>query len=350
MAQPKFSKFIRPTEPRRGHISERDLDILSAVLRHRFCSSQQLVALVGGNEDVTHRRLRALWEWGLINRWAFPGFRSHSELYYYLDNRESLELLAARRGLAIHPHMLDEVDNHRAKDYAGAAWRGQHMQLGFLRHSLMISRLHIMLELACRDSGGKVTLASWQQGASLSGHKVEVPKVKASKHTGQAFWQQTGGLQRLPVEPDALFSLTFFGRPAPAHFFYEADRGTMTMTDMMRKMRAYYQFIKKRQQHRQAFGIHPIRAVLFEAPDEARAKKLMHLVSHPLVAGPDKRAGLFWFTISPLFDDTPSTSQKMPAYIGRPSVVLEPIWALPDKSLHSLGDPENAPLAAGLTA
>jgi hypothetical protein len=41
-----------------------------------------------------------------------------------------------------------------------------------------------------------------------------------------------------------------------AHFFSEADRGTMVLTDMLRKFRGYYHFIKKQQQHKEAFGIH----------------------------------------------------------------------------------------------
>src|ERR1035437_4620099 len=97
MATQKFSKFIRPQDRRPGLISNRDLDILEAVLRYRFCSAAQIVRLAGGNEDVTHRRLRRLWERGLVTRWAFPGFRTHSEFYYYLDSREPLELLAPGR-------------------------------------------------------------------------------------------------------------------------------------------------------------------------------------------------------------------------------------------------------------
>ena len=41
--------------------------------------------------------------------------------------------------------MLEEIRSHREKDYAGAAIRGQHMQLGFLNHGLMISRMHFMI-------------------------------------------------------------------------------------------------------------------------------------------------------------------------------------------------------------
>src|SRR5437016_10136213 len=101
-----FSKFIRPEETDAGRISDRDLDILKVVLRYRFSPTSELVRLVGGNEDVTQRRLRRLWEWQLINRFAFPGIRTHSEFHYYLDDRRTLELLADNGRLAdVHPNM-----------------------------------------------------------------------------------------------------------------------------------------------------------------------------------------------------------------------------------------------------
>jgi hypothetical protein len=343
MATQKFSKFIRPEAGRPGQISDRDLDILDAVLRYRFCSAAQLVRLAGGNEDVTHRRLRRLWECGLVNRWAFPGVRTHSEFYYYLDSREPLDLLAEWRQLEIHPQMLEEIRSHREKDYAGAAIRGQHMQLGFLNHGLMVSRMHFMVEKACKISGGAVSLEAWRQGGQVAGHKVDVPKVRSSKVGNEFFWQEVEETERLPVEPDALFTLRFTYRSEGqqlTHFCYEADRGSMVMTDMLKKFRGYYHFIKKQQKHRDAFGVHPVRAVLVETTDEARGKKLMELVGHPLVAGPGKRAGLFWFSISPLFTD-PTADSSIPRYLHQPEAIFDPIWALPDHSLHALGDAEN---------
>src|SRR3982074_330744 len=105
-----FSKFARPETPTRGVITDRDLDILEAVLRYRFSPTSELVRLVGGNEDVTQRRLRKLWEWQLINRFAFPGIRTHSEFHYYLDNRRALELLLEHDRLAdVHPQMSEEL-------------------------------------------------------------------------------------------------------------------------------------------------------------------------------------------------------------------------------------------------
>src|SRR6266446_5319002 len=149
MASPTFSKFIRPEDTDKGRISDRDLDIIEAILRYRFSPTSELVRLVGGNEDVTQRRLRKLWEWQYINRFAFPGIRTHSEFHYYLDNRRALELLVEHGRLAdLYSQMLEELRNNREKNYADAAVRGQHMQLGFLKHSLQISRMHFLLEMA----------------------------------------------------------------------------------------------------------------------------------------------------------------------------------------------------------
>src|SRR5437867_9429027 len=148
------------------------------------------------------------------------------------------------------------------------------MKLGFLQHSLMISRLHFMLEMASRNSAGQVELAAWHQGAELRGHKVDVPEIQSHRLEGsnEYLWEEQERTQRLPVEPDALFSLRFPARQEQqlVHFCYEADRGSMPMADMLKKLRAYYHFIKRQQKHRESFGVHPIRAVLIETTDEPR--------------------------------------------------------------------------------
>src|SRR5438477_1924516 len=99
-----FSKFTRPAAPRRGTTSDRDLDSIEVILRYRFSPTSELVRLVGGNEDVTNRRLRMLWESEVINRFAFPFPRPHSEFMYYLDKSAPLELLVQNQRLSqIHP-------------------------------------------------------------------------------------------------------------------------------------------------------------------------------------------------------------------------------------------------------
>ena len=244
-----FAKFVRPQTPRRRIITEPALDIVEAILRYRFSPTSELVRLVGGNEDFVRRRLRMLWERQLITRFAFPGIRTHSEFVFYLDRRESLELLMQYQRLAaIHPQMEEELRPNRDADYAGAVHRGQHMKLGFLQHSMMISRLHFMLEMASRNSSGEVELAAWRQGGELRGHKVDVPEMKARRIEGSNdyVWEERGDTVRLPAEPDAMFSLRFPAHPPDqqlSHFCYEADRGSMPMADMLKKFRAYYYFI-----------------------------------------------------------------------------------------------------------
>ena len=339
-----FTKFVRPEKPVGGQISERDLDIIEVVLRYRFSPASELVRLVGGNEDVTHRRLRKLWEWQLINRFAFPGIHSHSEFIYYLDQKRALDALVQYERLPeILSRMTDELDSNRTADYAGAVIRGQYMQLGFLKHSLMISRLHFALEQACKKSGGRLTLDDFRQGGQIARQKVSVPKVISSRGPDGYTWSEHDRAEeRLPVEPDALFTLRVAGQQL--HFLYEADRGTMNSIDMLKKLRAYYHLIKKQQKHKEAFGIHPVRAVLIETPDEARGQKLMELIAHPLVTGLGQRAGLFWFTISPLLTDRVlAGGRNTPLYLDKPEAILGPIWALPDRTMLSLTDLENAP-------
>jgi len=223
------------------------------------------------------------------------------------------------------------------------------MKLGFLQHSLMISRLHFMLEMSTRNSQGQVEITAWRQGGELRGNKVNVPEIVSRRiaSTNDYTWEEQDRTYRLPVEPDALFSLRFPDHPAEEqvfHFCYEADRGSMPMADMLKKLRAYYHFIKRQQKHRQAFGVHPIRAVLIETTTEARARKLMELAEHPAVIGAGKRSALFWFCISPLFT-TPaeaSKGQHVATYLLRPGLVLDRLWALPDLTMHSLGDAENS--------
>ncbi|SRR5579883_995528 len=122
----------------------------------------------------------------------------------------------------------------------------------------------------------------------------------------------------------------------------------MVLTDMLKKLRAYSQLIKKQQRHRELFGVHPIRAVLIETSSEAWGRQLMSLTSHPLVSSPGKRAGLFWFTISPLFTDliadaSGDVGARHPRYLAQPEVIWNRIWALPDRTMHALIDAENAP-------
>lgn len=348
----KSSRFERPEldAARRGRVTNIDLDIIETILRYRFSPTSELMRLIDAHPDVVHRRLRMLWEWRLINRFAFPDIRRRaSEFHYYLDSVASLNLLVEHQRIPdIHPTMQEEIGLNRDANYADAAINHEHMKLGFLKHQLMISRFRFMLERSCVDSKGQVELSMFRQGGDLRGHKVDVPEIRSRRQPGsnEYLWEETDATRRLPVEPDAIFTLRFPRRPAGAqemHFAYEADRGTMPAADMLRKFRAYYYFVKKHKKHIEAFDIHPIRAVLVETPTESRAMKLMEIAGHPLVSGPNKRAGLFWHTISGLFNAVVEhEGRQIPKYLMEPAVVFDREWALPDFTKLSLLDGENS--------
>src|ERR1700687_2871242 len=181
----------------------------------------------------------------------------------------------------------------------------------------------IAVHTGCRWN---LTRSSDLQGAELGGNKVEVPELisRRVEGTNEYVWEEHDRrTYRLPVEPDALFSLRL-ADDRVSHFCYEADRGTMPLADMLKKFRAYHHFIKRQQKHKDAFGVHPIRAVLIETTDELRARKLMELAEHPAVIGAGKRSSLFWFIISPLFTaSTDAANEKpLPGYLARPALIL----------------------------
>src|SRR5271165_2904739 len=179
MPQQRLPKYKRPAQQLdlpAWQITERDLDLIEVILRYRFCPASQLIRLASGNERVTQRRLQRLWLRHLVNRFAFATVPGVGEFNYYLDNREALDILSETRQLDIHPQMLKELKTNREKNYAEAAMRGQHMQLGFLKHWLMISRMHYMLDMACKKSDGKTSVA-WHQDPELAGNKITLPRV-----------------------------------------------------------------------------------------------------------------------------------------------------------------------------
>ena len=127
-----FSKFVRPEMVDRGRISDRDLDIIEAILRYRFsptwnCSAWS--AATGTSPCAVSPALGV----GLYKPVRFPGIRTHSDFTYYLDTTEPLDLLLQHgRAGEVYPQMEEETKLNREADYAGAAVRGQHMKLGFL--------------------------------------------------------------------------------------------------------------------------------------------------------------------------------------------------------------------------
>lgn len=337
--RPKFRRHDSGNS-RKVTITDRDLAIISTIARYHFVPTSFLVRLVPGNEDVTHRRVRNLYDAGLVNRFNFPRtIGPPGEFHYYLDNRKSLEVLVDHAGYLPEQFDWQRLRYNREKAYAEL--KGSVGRFLFLEHEVMITRFHAMLELACEQSDGKYELASFRRDSDLQA-KVEVPKLVYDPR--RRAWYEEGS-ETLSHDPDAFFSLKLRGAPVEqnaVHFFYEADRKTTDTTRFRKKLRIHFHFIARQKAHREKYGINRIRAVLVETEDSHWAMQLREAARHPVVSG-NRPTPLFWFTTSELFTMEHETQEegkgvrKGPKFLLQPAVVFEPVWASPvDDQLHSL--------------
>ena len=101
----------------------------------------------------------------------------------------------------------------------------------FLKHEMLIVDIHVMFTLAAQ--GRELKPVAWKEGRELH-DTVTVDMVD--------------GQRRLPVRPDAFFSLEDSRRSAGAnraHFFLEADRSTETQARFTEKIKAYWHYLQQ---------------------------------------------------------------------------------------------------------
>jgi hypothetical protein len=188
--------------------TERDLLILRLVQEYRFLNTAQIHALVSGSYHNVTERLSRLFHLGYLDRPAHQrelrdeGYR----VMIYAIAPDGARAIAAEAGIPARvPRHLGE-DNRTAKRF-------------HLAHTLMVSQFRVCLTLAC-ERDPDLTLTRWRIPDRPLG-RVSV------------------GSQRVAVVPDAYFVITG-AEGQSAHFFLEADRGTMTQARFLTKLQAYW--------------------------------------------------------------------------------------------------------------
>ena len=323
-------------------ITNTSLRILATIHDYKILPTSLIVRLLSAHEKSTYRHLQHLYHKGLVNRFAFMRGKNPSEFYYYLDNTEALELLVLN-GVDRDHLEFDEVRRNREKRYCDVndPKRTEEMQgrLLFLKHEVMISRFHGMLELACSATNGSIQLTNFEQGPRLWA-KVQVPKLAFRNGA----WTELDETEELPHRPDAFFTLSFPNNDREdLHFFYEADRHRTDTNKYNKKLRAHFHFVVKQKQHREFYDIERVRAVLTETVDDDWAERLRQAAGHVTVSG-TKPSPLFWFTTSRLFVEEAvvqdnGRARGLPMHLRHPDIVIRKIWASPvDDTLHSLID------------
>lgn len=330
-------------------VTELDLRIIANLAHYHILPSSLLVRLVEGNERVIYRHLQKLYHLQMLDRFHIPrpAGRNPGEFIYVIQSTAALDWLV-EHGWSVREELdYDKVRYNRERPYSDLVdpLKAEEVQgrLQFVRHELMISRFHGMLELAYKQSNGAVELIDWRQGTETQ-HWVMAPKVLYDRQ--RDLWGETGNQERLPHRPDAFFTLRYpqrEGDEQEASFFYEADRKTTNTTRFNEKLRAHFHYVVKHRHHTHHYGVPRIRAVLIETITPHWAEELRAAAKHPLVSGA-KPSPLFWFTTSTLFTHGGGVAdegqeQSAHYFLTQPSVVLRRIWATPaEDNLYSLLD------------
>ncbi len=307
-------------------LTERDIEILRLVHEYRLLLFDHLQALTGRSYKALHRRISKLVE----NKYIQKIDRSHFQKQIFAIGNGAIPILI-ERGYA--PMALSD---YRA--------RANELKDLFLQHELMIVDIHASLALASQPSSFK--LVQWQEGVDL--------------HDTVTFTEQ-GKEHRLPVRPDAFFTLEDQRRPAGQnriHYFLEADRSTTDHHRFKKKMKAYHQY-HRQDLHTKKHGIKGFRVVTVTLTRE-RALNLCqatadiigpgkHYLFAPIgnvsLSQPDPIFGNIFITPKD-YEDYYAQARKKP-YQGKRHFITDALNAMlkqPAESWHPLFPPLRQPL------
>ena len=293
MPSPHLPRFKRAPTTSPIHLTERDLQIIRLVHRHRFLRSAHIVKLVGGSPQQLLRRLQLLYHYGFLER-------PRAQLDYYQEggSRHIVYGLGNKGGT----HLRKELGDSFRKVCWGEKNRG--VSRIFLEHALLISDVMVAIELSCQKREVRL----------IHGEDIDLP-VKRRPFQWKVSMRR--GV-KLGVVPDRVFGLEFSdaqGNHDRRYFLLEADRGTMpvkrrhlSQTSFQRKLLAYTATWEQ-DLHRSLFGFHRFR-VLTVTKSAARVKSLVDACSQ-LVRG----HGLFLFADRSILSGDILTS---PWQTGRP--------------------------------
>lgn len=217
-------------------ITDRDIEIIRQVAKHRFLRSSHIVALVGGSSQKTVRRLQLLYHHQMLDR---P--REQIEYYQTLGSKPMVYGLG-NKGADL---LAERMEYTRGK----INWAAKNKKIGpiFLEHTLLTADFMVALEVACRENG-RIRLIDTEEILAKApestrkrlnplGWNVIVNDVDQRRYT-------------LGVIPDKIFGLQYLDKPEGkniGYFFLEADRATMPVmraslrqTSFYRKLLAYY--------------------------------------------------------------------------------------------------------------
>jgi len=287
-----------PELVRNFQLQERDFNIVRLIYDYRFLNSEQIAALTAGSNQVILRRLQKLFHHGYLERPISQivfsnALFGHQKMVYGLGSKGA-DLLA----------WVLKIDK------GNLIWKEKSREVRerYLQHTLMISNFRACLDLSLRNMS-ETEMPFWI--------REKAPELKDNVR----FLQKNGRRRRLPVNPDGFFALKSPNKKA--HFFFEADRSTMTNTRFLNKLRAYWLWWKQGRAN-QKLGVKDFR-VLTLTKSKQRRDNLMWVAQ----AADDRQKGssMFWF------------ASEQDISLHTPKTVFHKIWttaSTKDHEMHTL--------------
>lgn len=240
------ARFERCSSIARIQFTERDVDILAYLSRHRLLRSCDISELVAGSRQPVLRRLQLLFHHGYVDR---P--RSQIE-YFHRGGSRAFVYALTPRGNALLRERRPPCDDF-------TRFPTRNLSPLFFQHAVQKSEIMVALELACRRDPRITFIPSGELLPDSRGNRLSFEwRAKIDNGT------------ELGVIPDDVFALEYLSagpEKRRAWFFVESDRSTMPVerrdlskTSFLRKLLAYEAtWLQKIPQTR--FGCHRFRVL-----------------------------------------------------------------------------------------
>ena len=265
--KPYRPRRVRSGTPPPFQLTERDVEIVRLVARHRFLNSRHIWRLVGGSAKNINNRLKMLFEHRVLDRppIQFDTYRlggGTSPLVYALADKGAQLLLGSAEG----------ADGKRIS----WAHKNNSARRPFLQHTLATADFAVALQLSV---SGRDDVELIDGDELMSGFPAKTQAQNKPYRLNVPVIYHTGRID-IGVEPDYAFSLYLPKARRRAFFLVEIDCGTMPVarrdlrqSSILRKLQAY-QTMWKSKAHQTHFGWRNFR-VLFVTTSQERVENMI---------------------------------------------------------------------------
>jgi hypothetical protein len=298
------SRYLQePENAHRMRFQPRDGEIIEAVRRFRYISTQGLLKLFapdGRGEKALRRRLAILFHnQYLTRRYLHPMERpigiGSSKAIYILDEKAAVYLWG---------------DGWKGSKEGKKLIRRKSFGYRHLKHSLAISEFQLVLHLAI-SSRPDASLESFTPDMEDADMKVEVRIPRYRVRSGEV--EKLGGLEKVTVWPDASFSIV--ASKKRYFYFLEVDQADRKRERIFKRFLAYWRYVVgDRCKLRKKRGVSGA-FVVFVAPSAKRRDVLIEIANQvPEVR--KKRPGFWFIDQSEVSLDCPTRLLKDPVAYG----------------------------------